>query len=101
MDIDSPYNAILGTLVHAAFELVVSMSHQQVRFTTRNGVGFVKSSPTSFMEYMMKSQKQQDEGSTIMEIRSILVAEVVETEKVVAEPTPNFDVSHLASPSQF
>lgn len=85
----TPYNAILGTPVHAAFELVISMSHQQVRFATKNGVGFVNSTSKSFMEYMMKSQKQQDEGSTIMEIWSILVVEVVETKKAVVEPTPN------------
>lgn len=35
VDINSPYNAILGTPAHADFELIVSMSHQQVRFTTK------------------------------------------------------------------
>lgn len=37
VDIDSPYNAILGTQANAAFELVIFMSHQQVCFPPRTG----------------------------------------------------------------
>lgn len=58
VDIKFPYNAILGTLAHAAFKLVVSMFHQQVRFATKNDIGFVKSNPKSLLGYMMKSHKQ-------------------------------------------
>lgn len=57
VDIDSPYNGILGTPNNATFELVVSTSHQQVQLATKNGVGFVKSSPKSLLGYIMRSQK--------------------------------------------
>lgn len=45
IDIESPYNPVLGMPFYAAFELVMSMSHQQIKFTTGKGVGFIKSSP--------------------------------------------------------
>lgn len=61
VDIHSPYNAILGTLAHAAFELIISTSHQQVKFATKNCLGFVKSSCKSLLGYIMRSRKQQDE----------------------------------------
>lgn len=34
VDIDSPYNAIQGTLAHATLGLIILTSHQQVRFAT-------------------------------------------------------------------
>lgn len=54
VDIDSPYNAILRTPAHAGFNLIVSMSQQQVKFTTGNGVGFFRSSPKNLLGYMMR-----------------------------------------------
>lgn len=45
VDLESPYNIIVGTLFHVAFDLVISTSHQQVKFNTSRGVGLVKSSP--------------------------------------------------------
>lgn len=57
VDFDSPYNVILGTPTNATFELVISVSHQQVRFSTKIGVGCVKSDPKSLLRYM-KSKKQ-------------------------------------------
>lgn len=95
IDIDSPYNAILGTSAYAAFGLVVSMSHQQVRFTTKNWVGFVKSSPKSLLGYMMKSRKQLGEVSKTSKNKSILTIEGSE-----AKGTPNkriLESSTLAS----
>lgn len=80
-DIDLPYNVILGTLACEAFELVVSMSHQQVRFTTKNRVGFVKSNPKILLGYMMKSKKYLDDGSRTNEIESILTTKESEVEK--------------------
>lgn len=71
VDIDSPYNAILGTPTNAAFELVISMSHQQVRFSTKNGVGCVKSNSRSLLEYMMKSKQHLDERHNTNEVGSI------------------------------
>lgn len=38
VDIDSPYNVILGIPSYVAFDLIISMSHQQVKFTTGQGV---------------------------------------------------------------
>lgn len=75
VDIDSLYNAILGTLTHAAFELVISIPHQQVRFSTKNGVRFEKSNPKSLFGYMMKSRRYTDEGHKASEIGSILMTE--------------------------
>lgn len=85
VDIDFPYNVILGTSAHAAFELVVSMSHQQVRFTTKNGVRFVKSSPKILLGYMMKSKKYLDDGSWTNEIGSILTTKELKVEKAPNE----------------
>lgn len=80
IDIDSPYNAILGTSAYAALELVVSMSHKQVRFTTKNGEGFVKSRPKSLLGYMIKSRKGLDEVSKTSKNKSILTIEGSEAE---------------------
>lgn len=44
IDIESPYNPVLGMSFYPAFELVISISHQQVKFTIGKGVGFIKSS---------------------------------------------------------
>lgn len=68
VDIDSPYNAILGTSVHAAFDLIISMSDQLLKFTTINGVGFIRSSLKNLLGYMMRSRKQHDKGPKRIEI---------------------------------
>lgn len=57
VDVDSPYNDILGTLAHSAFELIILTLHQQVRFATRNRIGLVKSIPKSLLAHLVKSQK--------------------------------------------
>lgn len=58
------------------------MSHQQVRFTTKNEVGFVKSSLKSLMGYMMMSRKQLDEGCKTTKIGSIIMTKELEIEKM-------------------
>lgn len=112
VDIDFPYNATMGTPAHAAFELIISMSHQQVRFTTKNRVDFVKSSPKSLLGYMMKSQKQQDQGLESMEIGSIMAAKEDGTERILTKQIFDFVIEtsksekyeevniHLDYPSQ-
>lgn len=70
--------------------LIVSMFHQQVRFTTKNRVEFVKSSPKSLLGYMMKSRKHLNDECKTSEIGSILVTEELEIEK-----TPRWQVFEL------
>lgn len=69
--IDSPYNAILGTPFHAAFDLVISMSHQQVKFNTLRGVGFVRRSLRSLLGHIMKIKRKRNEERVEAEINSI------------------------------
>lgn len=72
VDINSLYNAILGTPFHAAFDLFISMSHQQVKFNTMRGVRFVRSSPRSLLGHIMKVKRKRDEGQMEAEVSSIL-----------------------------
>lgn len=42
-----------------------------MRFSTEAGVGCVKSDPKSLLGYMMRSRKEQEEGCTIGNVRTI------------------------------
>lgn len=54
-----------------------------MRFTIKDGVDIIKSSPKSLLGYMMRSRKQLDELISIREIGSILVIEEVDVEKAL------------------
>lgn len=71
VDVDSSYNEILETPFHAGFDLVISMSHQQVKFNTLQGVRFVRSSPLSLLGHKMKIKRKRDEVTVEAEINSI------------------------------
>lgn len=75
VDIDSSYDAILGTLLLSSFDLVVSTSYQRVKFLTKDGVGCVRTSPKNLFNYQMTSKKLlAEETSAPMEIGVIQVA---------------------------
>lgn len=75
VDINSPYNAILNTPSHTTFDLIISMFHQQVKFSNGQGVGFVKSRPKSLLIYIMKVKRKRDEDSIGVEINMITTKE--------------------------
>lgn len=75
VDLESPYNANLGMPFHAAFDIVVSMSHQRVKFNTCQGIGMTKSDPKVVFDRMItiRRNKYGDvENSECMEIRMIM-----------------------------
>lgn len=49
VDLESPYNAILGMPFHAAFDIMVSVSHQRAKFNTCQGIGMIKVIPRLFL----------------------------------------------------
>lgn len=59
VDVDSVYNAILGTSLHAKFNMVVSLPHQRVKFLTSVGIGEIKSNLRSLLTYLVKTKKKQ------------------------------------------
>lgn len=106
VDLDSAYNAILGTPAHASFDLVISMSHQRVKFYIANGVGCVKSSPKTLFDFQMTSKKLLLEHTFIpMEIGIVQacrgeaestdneVREVIERQflNIVSRPTDEYE----------
>lgn len=57
VDVESTYNAILGVPLQVAFDMVVSLSHQRVKFPTPTGVAEVRSDPRSLLAYFIKTKK--------------------------------------------
>lgn len=89
VDIDSPRNTILGMPSHAAFDLVISMSHQQVKFSTGRSVGFLKNSPKSLLDYIIKIKRKRDEEE-LTEINMINTREESRVKKLLEQQITNF-----------
>lgn len=58
VDVELTYNAILGVPLQVAFDMVVSLPHQQVKFPTLTGVVEVRSDPRSRLAYLIKTKKR-------------------------------------------
>lgn len=84
VDIDSSYNAILGTPTHRLYVPPTGENYY------KKHSGIRKKSPKSLLGYMMKSRKHLNDECRTSEIGSILVTEEIEIEK-----TPRWQVFEL------
>lgn len=73
VDIQSAYNAILGTPAEASFNMVVSVPHQRIKFLTTTGVEIMTNSPRSMYDYLMKKRRLTLEhvGTSSTEVKMV------------------------------
>ena len=57
VDVDSPYNAILGCNSINVFKMVVSMVHLEAKFLMPDGVGYCKGDQKTARELYLKALK--------------------------------------------
>lgn len=57
VDVQSVYNAIMGTPAQAAFDMVISVPHQRVKFPTHKEIGVELSNPKGMLDYLVKNKK--------------------------------------------
>lgn len=61
VDVQSVYNAILGTSAQAVFDAVTSVPHQRVKFPTQKGIGVEFSNSKGVLDYLVKYRKANPE----------------------------------------
>lgn len=66
VDVQSAYNAIIGTPTQASFDVVISVPHQRIKFPTKKGIGMDISNPKSMLDYLVKNKKvsTEEEGTS-------------------------------------
>lgn len=88
VDVDFPYNAILGTPTHSTFELSYQLSTNRFQFATRDGIGCVKSNPKSLLTHIFKSRKQRRAMSPSTAVGSVLTAKEVKSDTTLIHASP-------------
>lgn len=57
VDVQSIYNTIIGTLAQAAFDMVILVPHQRVKFLTHKGIRVELSNPKGILDYLVRNKK--------------------------------------------
>lgn len=61
VDVQSIYNSILGMPAQSAFDVVISVPHQRVKFPTSGGIGVELRNPSGVLNYLIRCKKANPE----------------------------------------
>lgn len=96
VDVQSVYNAIMGTPTQASFDVIISVPHQRIKFPTKKEIRMEISNPKSMLDYLVKNKKvsPEEEGT------SAYVAVLGESPRTSRPQEYEEIILHLSYPDQ-